>query len=148
MGKNSRYEDEVQSISDVSESHTDQMRSRMIKYSVSMVIRLICFVLVFVVEGWLQWVMIAGAVFLPYFAVILANGGSDTSEIRHSEALLNGAPVPALESAPAPDAAGIRDEEDNPATERPTGRPEAQVLDGEVLPDEASPAPQRTESRE
>ncbi len=93
-----KHNSDVHNISDARESHTDEMRSRMIKYSVSMGIRLVCFVLVFVVEGWLQWVMIAGAVFLPYFAVIFANGGSDTSDIRHSDALLDRAPVREIEA--------------------------------------------------
>ena len=63
--RQSRHDTDVHSISDVQESHTDEMRSRMIRYSVSMGIRMICFILVFFVEGWMVWVMIAGAVLLP-----------------------------------------------------------------------------------
>jgi hypothetical protein len=100
--RHSRHETDVHSISDARESHTDEMRTRMIRYSISMGIRLICFLLVFVVEGWMVWVMIAGAVLLPYFAVILANGGSDTSDIRHSDALLERAPVREIEAPSAP----------------------------------------------
>ncbi len=73
----------------------------MIKYSISMGIRLVCIVLVFFVEGWLQWVVIAGAVVLPYFAVIFANGGSDTSDLPHSQSLIDHVPVPELEPMPA-----------------------------------------------
>ncbi|WP_323961835.1 DUF3099 domain-containing protein [Arthrobacter sp. JZ12] len=110
---------DVHNISDAREAHSDEMRRRMIKYSLSMGIRLVCLILVFVVEGWLQWVMIAGAVFLPYFAVIIANGGSDTSNLGHSETLLDRAPAPELEAA-APVA-----EEEGPMT-----------LQGEIVPDE------------
>jgi low affinity Fe/Cu permease len=78
------------------------MRSRMIKYSISMGIRMVCLILVFFVEGWMMWVVIAGAVLLPYFAVILANGGSDTSDIRHTDALLDRAPVREIEAPTAP----------------------------------------------
>ena len=64
---------------------------------------MVCLILVFVVEGWLQWVMIAGAVFLPYFAVIIANGGSDTSNLAHSDSLLDRPPAPELEAPVAGD---------------------------------------------
>jgi hypothetical protein len=99
MSRQTKHNTDVHSISDAREAHSDEMRTRMIRYTVSMSIRLVCFILVFVVPyGWLSWVMIAGAVFLPYFAVILANGGSDTSNIRHSDALLNRAPVREIEA--------------------------------------------------
>jgi len=45
----------------------------MIKYTVAMTIRVICLVLAMVIQGWLMWVFFAGAIFLPYFAVVLAN---------------------------------------------------------------------------
>ncbi|MHA7262322.1 DUF3099 domain-containing protein [Arthrobacter sp. TMN-37] len=99
--RHSRHDTDVHSISDARESHTDEMRSRMIKYSISMGIRMVCLILVFFVEGWMMWVVIAGAVLLPYFAVIIANGGSDTSEIRHTDALLDRAPAREIE-APGP----------------------------------------------
>lgn len=99
MSKQTKHNTDIHSISDARESHSDEMRSRMIRYTVSMSIRLICFILIFVVPFvWLQWVMIAGAVFLPYFAVIVANGGSDTSNIRHSDALIDRAPVREIEA--------------------------------------------------
>jgi hypothetical protein len=106
LSHQSKRRPEIHNISDAREAHSDEMRQRMIKYSVSMGIRMVCLILVFVVEGWLQWVMIAGAVFLPYFAVIIANGGSDTSNLAHSDSLLDSAPAPELE-APQP----VADEE-------------------------------------
>ncbi|GAB3540759.1 hypothetical protein GCM10027403_31090 [Arthrobacter tecti] len=127
----SKRRPEIHNISDAREAHSDEMRQRMIKYSLSMGIRMVCLILVFVVEGWLQWVMIAGAVFLPYFAVIIANGGSDTSNLAHSEALLDRAPAPELE-APV---AGTR--EDGPVT-----------LQGEVVQEQEAQEPdmQQTQS--
>ncbi|MHA7180199.1 DUF3099 domain-containing protein [Arthrobacter sp. MDB2-24] len=120
MSKQTKHNPDVHTISDARESHSDEMRSRMIRYSVSMGLRLICFVLVFVVPYvWLQWVMIAGAVFLPYFAVIIANGGSDTSNIRHSDALIDRAPVREIEARVVD--AGPADEDE--------------VLSGEIIDD-------------
>lgn len=120
---------EIHNISDAREAHSDEMRQRMIKYTLSMGIRMVCLILVFVVEGWLQWVMIAGAVFLPYFAVIFANGGSDTSNITHSDALLDRAPAPELEAtAPLP-------AQDGPVT-----------LQGEVIEDDVEGTGQQNDA--
>jgi hypothetical protein len=38
-----------------------------------MTIRVICIVSAIFVEGWLMWLCFAGAIFLPYFAVVIAN---------------------------------------------------------------------------
>lgn len=44
------------------------------RYVVSMTIRTLCFVGAVVVgDGWLRWVLIAGAFVLPYVAVVMAN---------------------------------------------------------------------------
>lgn len=125
MSKQTKHNTDVHSISDARESHSDEMRTRMIRYTVSMSIRLVCFILVFVVPyGWLSWVMIAGAVFLPYFAVVVANGGGDTSNIRHSDALIDRAPVREIEATVVD--AGPEDDDD--------------ILSGEIIDDSADPA--------
>ncbi|MBK7272538.1 MAG: DUF3099 domain-containing protein [Actinomycetales bacterium] len=46
---------------------------RMRRYLITMAIRVLCFVLAVVFEGWLRWVFVAGAAVLPYIAVVLAN---------------------------------------------------------------------------
>lgn len=43
------------------------------KYLIAMTIRVICIVSAIFVEGWLMWLCFAGAIFLPYFAVVIAN---------------------------------------------------------------------------
>jgi hypothetical protein len=45
----------------------------MVKYLIAMTIRVICIVAAIFVEGWLMWLCFAGAIFLPYFAVVIAN---------------------------------------------------------------------------
>lgn len=45
----------------------------MIKYTVAMSVRMVCIVLGVVTQGWLMWIFFALAIFLPYFAVIVAN---------------------------------------------------------------------------
>jgi hypothetical protein len=49
------------------------IRRREIRYLLSMGIRTACFVLAIVTDGPVRWVLVAGAVFLPYIAVVLAN---------------------------------------------------------------------------
>jgi predicted tellurium resistance membrane protein TerC len=51
----------------------------MIRYSIAMTVRVICLIVGMFVQGWLMWVCFAGAIFLPYFAVILANANSSGS---------------------------------------------------------------------
>jgi hypothetical protein len=122
MSKQSNDDQAVQSITDAQEGHTDEMRRRMVKYTVAMSIRLACLLLFFFVDGWLRWVFIAGAVFLPWIAVVIANSGSDQSNLQHSDALLEHAPAAELEAGTVAQA------------------PETDVLAGEVVDDEAEDA--------
>jgi hypothetical protein len=62
-----------QSVTALPRSPEDDRRNRMIKYSVTMGIRIVCVVLCLFVRGWWLAVVAAGAVFLPYIAVVLAN---------------------------------------------------------------------------
>lgn len=61
------------SITEVPPSPDAERHSRMIKYAVTQAIRVICIVACLLVHGW--WILIpaAGAIFLPYFAVVVAN---------------------------------------------------------------------------
>jgi hypothetical protein len=45
----------------------------MIKYTIAMSIRVVCIGLCLVAPGWWLVLPAAGAVFLPYFAVVIAN---------------------------------------------------------------------------
>ena len=45
----------------------------MIKYSVAMGVRVLCLILAVIVPGWWAAVPLIAAVFLPYFAVVIAN---------------------------------------------------------------------------
>ena len=62
-------------------SAAEDMRSRQRRYAVSMTIRLVCFVgAVAVGPGVLRWVLVAAAVFLPLFAVIMANANDQRDD--------------------------------------------------------------------
>ncbi len=117
---------EVHSITDAAAAHSEEMRQRMIKYAVAMGIRMVCLILIFVVDGWFKILPVIGAVFLPWFAVIIANG-SDKAEV-HADSLLDYAPLAQLD-APAAAGAGGQEPED----------PSMTLLQGELVDDEDAP---------
>jgi hypothetical protein len=62
-----------QSITSLPRSPDDDRHSRMVKYSITMGIRVVCIGLCMVVDGWWLLVFALGAVLLPYVAVVVAN---------------------------------------------------------------------------
>ncbi len=62
-----------QSITSIPRSADDDRHRRMVRYSVTMGIRIVCVILLVFVRDWWLLVVAAGAVFLPWVAVILAN---------------------------------------------------------------------------
>ncbi|MBV1778596.1 DUF3099 domain-containing protein [Paeniglutamicibacter sp. ABSL32-1] len=70
----------VHRITEAQESHTVEQHSRVLKYTISMSVRLACFIAAFFVHGWLQWTFLAAAIVLPYVAVVIANGGADVTK--------------------------------------------------------------------
>lgn len=111
----------MHSITDAAAAHSDDMRERMIKYAVAMGIRMVCIILIFVVDGWFKIIAVAGAVFLPWIAVVIANG-SDKAEV-HSDALLDYVPAIELEAS---------------AEEGPEPAAPVTVLEGELIDDDAA----------
>lgn len=60
-------------ITDAQGSTSAELSRRQKRYVITMLFRLACFIAIFFVPGVWRWVLGAGAVFLPYIAVILAN---------------------------------------------------------------------------
>ena len=61
-------------ITDARAGTSVDMSQRIRRYTITMAFRTACFlVAVIFAHGWLQWTLFAGAVFLPYMAVLLAN---------------------------------------------------------------------------
>jgi hypothetical protein len=101
------------------------MRERLIKYSISMALRTVCFVMAFVVTGWLQWVFIAGAVLLPYVAVLIANAGREQAQPQ-PDTLIGHTPRTALGAEPA--SRPSQPEAAEPAAERTAPRPASEEV--------------------
>jgi hypothetical protein len=64
---------EVHSITSAAPGHSVDMHQRMVRYAVAMGIRMVCIVALFFLDGWFKLVAVAGAVFLPWVAVVIAN---------------------------------------------------------------------------
>lgn len=67
------------SITSAKYAHSDEIPGRMKKYLISMGIRTISFIGAVVAPSPYRWFLIAGAVLLPYFAVVVANAGQEQS---------------------------------------------------------------------
>lgn len=80
----------VQSVTTLPVAPRDERRTRVVKYAITMSIRMVCLVLMLFVQGWWLLVVGIGAVFLPYVAVVLANAGGVISggEVRRPAALV------------------------------------------------------------
>jgi hypothetical protein len=56
---------------------TDDQAYRVRGYVISMSLRIVFFVSAVIAHGWLRWTLVLVAVFVPYFAVVFANGGRE-----------------------------------------------------------------------
>lgn len=100
----------AQSATSLPRAPRDEESHRSTRYLITMGIRIACFVLMVAITpyGWYTWVFGAGAVFLPYIAVVMANVGSDTKAVvavKPERALEP--PAPPHEPSPAPDASRV-----------------------------------------
>lgn len=116
----------TQSITSLPASPDDERRARMIKYSIMMGIRVVCIFALLFAQGWWILVFAAGAIFLPYFAVVIANVGTSR---RGDEVMRPGGLVPVQPAEPIAHDAPAQDgdprfggtAEDDPRETRPEG---------------------------
>ena len=79
---------------------SDEMSSRVKSYSITMAFRTACFIAMIFVPGVWRWILFAGAVFLPYIAVLLANQAHQRSS---DKAVETGAPADAKQLTTDPE---------------------------------------------
>jgi hypothetical protein len=70
----------VHRITTARKSVPDDQAKRVRGYVISMSIRIVCFALALVISGPLRWCFLAGALLIPYFAVVYANGGREPNQ--------------------------------------------------------------------
>jgi len=80
----------TQSVTSLEISPELERRNRFYKYTLAMIVRVICIILaVSVPLGWLTALFAIGAIFLPYFAVVIANAqgtSSSKTQLKSAEA--------------------------------------------------------------
>ncbi|WP_307835808.1 DUF3099 domain-containing protein [Phycicoccus sonneratiae] len=64
---------DAQSVTTAAESREADQRARLKHYLVTMSVRTACFLLAIVIDEWYRWVFAAGAIVLPFIAVVAAN---------------------------------------------------------------------------
>ena len=96
---------EVARITSAPEPLADDLARRSRRYLIQMSIRVVCFVAAVSVDHWTRWLLLAGAVVLPYVAVVLANAGrertTDPGTFLEATALPAGEPTPGLDAGAA-----------------------------------------------
>lgn len=70
-----------QSATSLESSPEEERKSRLVKYTIAMSVRVVCLIVGVFLEGWAMWVAFAGAIFLPYFAVVVANAPGKSSTV-------------------------------------------------------------------
>lgn len=101
----SRGPEPVTSITGAAEPLSDDIARRTQRYVLQMGLRVVCFGGAVVVEHWSRWLLLLGAVVLPYVAVLMANAGRErpsAGEFAAARGELPGRPSPAG-LGPAPD---------------------------------------------
>jgi hypothetical protein len=94
-----RGSDEVFTITEAQRPLSVEQSGRTRRYLISMGIRTACVLGAIVVPGWPRWVLLAGAVILPYLAVVIANAGRENDEpgdLGVSQSPLRALPAPGI----------------------------------------------------
>jgi hypothetical protein len=71
-------EDGIYDITSAQKSLSTDQPGRQRRYFISMMVRTACFILTVILPSPFRWFALAGAVFLPYIAVVVANAGRET----------------------------------------------------------------------
>ena len=69
---------DYQNITEAGAALSDDLPSRQKRYFISMMIRTACFLLAVFTPSPYRWFFLAGAIGLPYIAVVIANAGRET----------------------------------------------------------------------
>jgi hypothetical protein len=105
-------------ITDARGAASQEQATRQRRYAITMAFRTACFIAMIFVPGTLRWVLFAGAVFLPYVAVIFANQAHQR---------------------PPGDAVGGSGGDPSDAPAITTGDERGQIISGEIITDEEEP---------
>ena len=74
-------EPEVYVVTDAESGTSQAQKRRQRTYLIGMSLRTICFIGAIIAHGTLRWILVAGAILLPYFAVVVANAGRERGQV-------------------------------------------------------------------
>jgi hypothetical protein len=107
-------------VTEAQRSKSADISYRERRYLIMMAIRVVCFVVAVIVfangGGWLTAIPAVGAIAIPYFAVVFANGGREPTSTRGFRPYEPN--LPAVYQPPAGDSAGNGVAEHGPADRR------------------------------
>jgi Protein of unknown function (DUF3099) len=85
-------------VTEAQRSRSEDISYRERRYLIMMAIRVVCFVVAVIVfakgGGWLTAIPAVGAIVIPYFAVVFANGGREPSSTKGFRAYEPNLPAP------------------------------------------------------
>jgi hypothetical protein len=84
-----------QSATSLELSPDEERKIRMRKYTIAMSVRMVCIVAGVFTTGILMWVFFALAIFLPYFAVIIANSQGSNPKDSSTKIVAPAVSIPA-----------------------------------------------------
>jgi hypothetical protein len=100
---------------------TIEQAGRTRRYLISMAIRTVCFLGAVVTDGWLRWLLVLGAVVLPYLAVVVANAGRERTKdtlptvfVHHEQVALPSQAVQRTDANDGSASAGTTDQPSHP----------------------------------
>lgn len=70
--------EEIYDVTNAQRSLSGDQSARQKRYFVSMMVRTACFIMTVVTPSPYRWFFLAGAIGLPYIAVVIANAGRET----------------------------------------------------------------------
>ena len=80
-------DEEIHDITSAQQGLSNDLPRRQRRYFISMMVRTGCFIAAVILPSPYRWIALVGAVFLPYFAVIIANAGRET--VRPGTSVIN-----------------------------------------------------------
>lgn len=98
------HADGVVSITSAAPSLTDDVARRTRRYLIQMSVRVVCFLGAVLIDHWTRWLLLLGAVVLPYIAVLLANAGGERGPAPSADLALPALPPAAPTPTPRPPA--------------------------------------------
>lgn len=79
--------DDIYDITSAQPALSQDLPGRQRRYFISMMVRTVCFIASVILPSPYRWITLFGAVFLPYFAVVIANAGREN--VQTGSAVIN-----------------------------------------------------------